>query len=214
MDLLRQFFKFDKLMKDRLVAAFFFLGLVVVVATFFATIVLAFRTMDHSFFKGLMILVIAFFKILFLFVTLRLTAELMVTIFHINDNLSPDGGKSDTAELDVIEAARKAAQQASVATKSAFEKTKTKIAEVRDNKDSADDESYPDYEDPTPNKKPAAKKPGAKTKPATKKSGTASKPAAQKKTTAKKTAAKKPAARKTTPKKSSAPKKPTAKPKK
>ncbi|MBL4853032.1 DUF4282 domain-containing protein [bacterium AH-315-J19] len=196
LDLFKQFFSFKKLMKDRLVAAFFFLGLVVVVVSFLSTLGSAFAAFGNGFFiGGLGLFLAAFFKILFLFVTLRLVSELMIAIFHINNNLSPDGGKSDTADIDVFEttreAATKAAKSASSATKSAYEKTKTKLAE----RSKDDDEDYPDYEDVTP---PKRKKPVAR-KPAVKKTA-AKKPAAKKPTT-RKTTAKKPTPRKTPPKK-------------
>lgn len=198
LELFKQFFSFKKLMKDRLVASFFYLGLVVIAATFLSTIKLAFTLMGHSFFGGLVMLLVALFTILFLFVGLRLACEMMVTLFKINDNLSPDGGKSDTADIDVFEtakdAAAKAAQSASSATKSVVDKTKTKLNERK-----GDDDDHPDYDDPTP--EPARKKPAAKRKTATKK------PAA-KKTTVRKTAAKKKlAAKKTTTRKKPAAKK-------
>ncbi len=201
LDLFKQFFSFKKLMKDRLVAAFFFLGLVVVVVSFLSTLGSAFAAFGKGYFLGgLGLFLAAFFKILFLFVTLRLISELMIAIFHINNNLSPDGGKSDTADIDVFEttreAATKAAKSASSATKSAYEKTKTKLAE----RGKDDDEDYPDYEDTAPPKpkRPAVKKPVARKttrKPAAKKT------TARKTATRKKPAAKKPAPRKTPPKK-------------
>ena len=151
-DLFKQFFSFKKLMKDRLVASFFYLGLVVVVVSFLSTIVSALGMMSHSFFGGLAMLLVAFFSIVFLFIGLRLACEMMVTLFRINDNLSPDGGKSDTAEIDVFEtakeAATKAAKSASTATKSVVEKTKTRLSDRDDH-----DDDYPDYEDTTSPKK-------------------------------------------------------------
>ena len=193
LELFKQFFSFKKLMKDRLVASFFYLGLVVIAATFLSTIKLAFALMGHSFFGGLIMLLVALFTILFLFVGLRLACEMMVTLFKINDNLSPDGGKSDTADIDVFEtakdAAAKAAQSASSATKSVVDKTKTKLNERKD----GGDDDHPDYDDPTP--KPSRKKPAAKRKPAAKKT-TARKTAAKRKPAAKKTTRKKPAAKK------------------
>ena len=193
LELFKQFFSFKKLMKDRLVASFFYLGLVVIAATFLSTIKLAFALMGHSFFGGLIMLLVALFTILFLFVGLRLACEMMVTLFKINDNLSPDGGKSDTADIDVFEtakdAAAKAAQSASSATKSVVDKTKTKLNERKD----GGDDDHPDYDDPTP--KPARKKPAAKRKPAAKKT-TARKTTAKRKPAAKKTTRKKPAAKK------------------
>ena len=207
MDLLRQFLKFDKLMKDRLVAAFFFVGLVSIVLFFLSDLRTSFGLMGKHFLDGLILFVIAFFKILALFVTLRLLCELAIAIFHINNNLSPDGGKSEMAELDPVEAAReiaqKAAKTASSRTKTVVEKTRSRFSD--DDEPDAED-IYPDYEDPTPpkrtRKKPVAKKPTAKKATTTK---TTEKKPATKKSTAKKTATKKPVAkkpaRKVTPKK-------------
>jgi hypothetical protein len=184
MDLFRQFFSFEKMMKDRLVTAFFFLGLVVVVLSFLSTIGAGFSRMGHDFISGFGLLLFAFFQILLLFVGLRLACELMIAVFHINDNLSPDGGKSDTAALDPLEAAReaasKAAKSATSVTRNVVEKTKSRFA---DDDDEPVGDVYPDYEDPTPPKR-------VRKKPATKK------PAAKKTTTTKTTAAKKPAAKK------------------
>ncbi len=198
-DLFKQFFSFKKLMKDRLVASFFYLGLVVIAVTFLSTILASFSLMGHSFLAGIAMFIGAFFSILFLFIGLRLACEMMVTLFRINDNLSPDGGKSDTADIDVFgtakDAATKAAQSASSATKSVVEKTKTKINE---RKDAHEDDNYPDYEDTTP-AKPARKKPTAK-KPVKKKT-TPRKVLAKKSVTAKATTRKKTPAKKTTAKK-------------
>jgi len=198
LDLFKQFLSFQKLMKDKLVATFFFLGLVVIAFGFLGDLWHAFGDLfDGAPISAFVSFFAAFFQILFLFVLLRLVSELMIAVFHINDNLSPDGGKGETADIDVFEttreAANKAAKSASAVTKTAYEKTKTKIAER-----GKDDDDYPDYEDVTPPKPKA--KPKAKTtarrKPATKKAPV-KKPAA-KKTAAKKAPAKKPAAKKTT----------------
>ncbi|PHR59752.1 MAG: hypothetical protein COA43_08645 [Robiginitomaculum sp.] len=193
-DLFKQFFSFEKMMKDRLVASFFFLGLVVVVMTFFGSLLNAVHVMNHSFFAGLGQFLWAFFRILFFFVGLRLACELMVAIFHINDNLAPDGGKSDTADLDVFETARdaasKAASSATSATKSVVEKATTKLNERKDN----DDIDYEDITPPKPVQKKAAPKKTVVKKTTPKKSAT-------KKTTAKKTVSKKPATKKASAKK-------------
>lgn len=212
LDLFKQFFSFKKLMKDRLVASFFYLGLVVICFEFLGDLWLAFNNLfNGAAGSGLILFFAAFFKILFLFVLLRLVSELMVAVFHINDNLSPDGGKSETADIDVFEATRdaatKAAKSASIVTKSAIEKTKTKISER--GKDDEDD--YPDYEDdtpPKPTKKPTAKKPTAKKAP-TKKA--ASKKVSVKKAPAKKAPVKKKPVRKTATKKTAVKKKPAPK---
>lgn len=197
-ELFKQFFSFKKLMKDRLVASFFYLGLLVIIVSFFSGIITAFKLMPDSFMAGFMMLIAACFSILFLFIGLRLACEMMVTLFRINDNLSPDGGKSDTADIDVFESAKgatsKVAKSASSATKSVVEKTKSKLNELHD-----DDDDYADYEDVTPKKSPARKKATAK-KSTVKK--TPAKKTAAKKAPAKKVAAKKkPAARKTPAKK-------------
>jgi len=198
-ELLKQFFSFDKLMKDRLVAAFFLLGLVAVSLFFLNDILSSLKYMGHNFFGGLILFLIAFFKILILFVGLRLACELAIAIFHINNNLSPDGGKSEMAELDPVEAAReiaqKAAKTASSRTKTVVDKTRSRFSDG----DEKGEEVYPDYEDPTPPKR-TRKKPAAKS--TTTKKQTAKKPAAKKsaakKTTARKTAAKKPVRKSTT----------------
>jgi len=192
LDLFKQFFSFQKLMKDRLVATFFFLGLVVIGFKFLGTLWAAFGNLfNGAAGSGFVLFFSAFFQILFMFVLLRLISELMIAVFHINDNLSPDGGKADTADIDVFEtsreAAAKAAKSAGAATKTAYEKTKTKIAER-----GKDDDDYPDYDDVTPPKSKA--KPKAKRK-------AKRKPAAKKPVVRKAPAKKKPAAKKTTPRK-------------
>jgi len=193
-------------MKDRLVAAFFFLGLVIVVIAFFDRLLTSFSLIGDSQLKsGFALFFKAFFQIVFSFISLRLISELMIAVFNIKDSLAPDGGKSDTADIDVLEttksAVAKAAKTTSSATKSAYEKTKTKLAE-RGHDDDDDGDDYPDYDDPTPPKKAPVKR-----KPAAKKS-VAKKPAA-KKPVAKKAAAKKPVAKKPAAKKKPAPKKKT-----
>lgn len=193
-DLLKQFFSFDKMMKDRLVVSFFFLGLIVIVLSFLGTLLSSFWVMVNGhFFSGLALFLGAFIQIVLLFVGLRLVSELAIAIFHINNNLSPDGGKSEMAELDPVETAReiaeKAAKTATSTTKTVVEKTRSRFTD--DDEPNAE-EVYPDYEDPTPPKR-VRKKPAAKT------TSTAKKPAA-KKSVAKKAPAKKPA-RKVTPKK-------------
>lgn len=197
LDLFKQFFSFQKLMKDRLVAAFFFLGLVVIGFKFLGRLWAAFNSLfSGAAGSGLVLFFAAFFQILFMFVLLRLISELMIAVFHINDNLSPDGGKSETADIDVFEttrdAATKAAKSASAATKSAYEKTKTKIAER-----AKDDDDYPDYDDitsPKPKAKPKAKL-KAKRKPAAKN------PAVKKTAVKAPTVRKKPVKKKPVPKK-------------
>ena len=202
-------------MKDRLVASFFYLGLVVIAVAFLSTILASFSLMGHSFFAGIAMFIGAFFSILFLFIGLRLACEMMVTLFAINDNLAPDGGKSSTADIDVFEtakdAATKAAHSASTATKSVVDKTKTKINERKGDQTDTGVDDYADYED-TPPPKPIVKKTVRKrtvkkAKPAPK--VYTKKPVAKKtvkKATPKKTV-RKPTVKKTTAKKKSATKK-------
>jgi len=88
-----------------------------------------------------------FVAIVFTLVGIRLLCELMVAIFRINNNLSPDGGKSETADIDPMVEARKAAEaaatrarevtktageKASAATKTAVEKTKSAADSAKD----------------------------------------------------------------------------------
>lgn len=131
------FFSFDKLMKEGLVRGFFWLGLINIGLMFFARMFGAVRldwlAAPFSFFQF-------FVQFLLAIVVLRLIAEVVIAIFRINDNLSPDGGKSETADIDPVAEARRAAEHAakragefsktavdktSAATKSAGEKTKS-----------------------------------------------------------------------------------------
>jgi len=121
------FLSFDKLMKEKLVKAFYWLSLVAI-ALGFITKVIDTILFDKIPFIGPSIdFLLSFLTLLILpilaIVTLRLLCETAIALFRINDNLSPDGGKGETADVDLIEEARKAAETA--ATK-AREAAKTK----------------------------------------------------------------------------------------
>ena len=131
------FFSFDKLMKEGLVRSFFWLGLLLIGLTYGAEMLDAIRL---DWFAALLEFVQFFARVLFSIVVLRLLAELAIAVFRMNDNLSPDGGKSETADVDLIMEARHAAELAakraqdaaktavdrtSAATKSATNRSKT-----------------------------------------------------------------------------------------
>lgn len=136
-NLINFFFSFDKLMKEKLVIAFFWLALIVAGLNYFSEALSAIRLGPLA---SIVEFVIFFGSILLTLVALRLICELAVALFRINDNLSPDGGKSELADIDPISEARKAAEAAAVRarelSKTAVEKTKHAAENV---KDSAED---------------------------------------------------------------------------
>ena len=125
MDLIKFFTSFEKLMKERLVVAFYWLALIVVLMTFFAEALATIKL-------GPLASVIDFFKffvsLLLAVVSLRLICEAAIALFRINDNLSPDGGKGETADIDPLEEARKAAEEAA---KRAREATSNVVSRTR-----------------------------------------------------------------------------------
>ena len=148
-NLINFFFSFDKLMKEKLIVPFFWLS-IIVVGTYFSTVFLDTILLE----KLSKVLNFLTFPVLVLFalVGIRLLCELAVALFRINDNLSPDGGKSELANIDPIAEARKAAEaaalkardlsktageKASAATKTAVEKTKSAADSVKDSAESA-----------------------------------------------------------------------------
>lgn len=178
------FFSFDKLMKEKLVIAFFWLALVAISIEFVGDMLdnigldpLDWLTDFVGFFVGFLLLVVG----------IRLLCEVVIAIFRINDNLSPDGGKSETADIDPLEEALKAARAAEDAAKKATASAKS--AMVRTKTDKA-------VSEPKAELKPEPA-PESTSEPEVQKATPAKKPAAKKTTTAKKTtAAKKPAAKK------------------
>jgi len=184
------FFSFEKLMKEKLVIAFFWLALAWYTLKFVGDMLdkigldpLDWLTDFVAFFVGFLMIVVG----------VRLLCEIAIAIFRINDNLSPDGGKSETADIDPLEEALKAARAAEDAAKKATASAKSAMVRTKSDVEPSKSKA----------KEPeSAPKPAAKTEPKTK---TAAKKAAPKKTTAKKPATK--TATKTT----SATKKPVAK---
>lgn len=143
-NLINFFFSFDKLMKEKLVIAFFWLALIIAGLNYFSEALSAIKLGPLA---AIVEFILFFGSILLTLVTLRLICELAVALFRINDNLSPDGGKSETANIDPIVEARKAAEaaalkardlsktageKASAATKSAVEKTKSAADSVKE----------------------------------------------------------------------------------
>lgn len=165
------FFSFEKLMKEKLVVAFFWLALIYYTLKFVGNALdkigldpLDWLTDFFAFFVGFVLVL----------VTIRLLAELSIALFRINDNLSPDGGKSETADIDPIEEAWKAAKAAEEAAKKATASAKSALSRDKSDTKTSDDDDIVDAEfeevaEPEPEpKKPAAKKPTTK-KPAAKK---------------------------------------------
>ena len=203
------FFSFDKLMKESLVRAFFWLALIRLAFLFTAEVLGAIQL---DWFAAVFEFVNFFVKFLLAVVALRLSAELAIALFRINDNLSPDGGKSETADIDPVAEARHAAELAakraqeatksavdrtSAATKSATSKSKSAANDLKDDisakvkpqvtpvkKVSAADKAK------TVDVKPSAVKKAATKKAAPKKAAAPKKPATKKASTTKKTAAK------------------------
>lgn len=198
--LINFFFSFDKLMKEGLVRAFFWLGLLNIALRAASEMLDAIKL---DWFAALVDFINFFAEVLLAVVVLRLLAELAIALFRINDNLSPDGGKSETADIDPVKEARLAAEQAAKraqdVTKSAVERTSaaTKTATEK-SKTAAQDLGAKVKPQVKAVPKSAATKP-ASTKPAAVKSTTPTKKTD--KTAPKKTAAKKTAAKKAAPKK-------------
>ncbi|MGJ8560840.1 MAG: DUF4282 domain-containing protein [Litorimonas sp.] len=118
-NLINFFFSFDKLFKEKLVVPFFWLALIVMALAFSAE-ALDTISLDNL---ALAISFIGFWAELFLvLISIRIVSEIFVAIFRINDNLSPDGGKSELADIDPVGEARKAAELAAARTR---EMTKT-----------------------------------------------------------------------------------------
>lgn len=221
------FFSFDKLLKEKLVIPFFWLAIIVWGLSFFST---ALDNIQLDPLAAFVSFINFFASILLALVTIRLFSELAVALFRINDNLSPDGGKSESADIDIMKETRKAAEAASQRarnfTQSASEKTRTSFEDAKDsfedlsenvkqktgtakssstskNEEVMGKGSNPkESQDPTPTKilEPTAKPKTRKTSPAAK---TAHKT---------KAASSKPATKKASPSKSTAPKKRGPKP--
>ncbi len=133
MDLINFFISFDKLMKEKLVKAFYWLALIVILLTFFAE-------MLSAIYLGPLAGILKFFKFFvslgLAIVGLRLLCETAIAIFRINDNLSPDKGASETADIDILEEARRAAEDAA---KRAREATNQVVSRTKASADAAED---------------------------------------------------------------------------
>ncbi len=200
MNLINFFTSFDKLMKEKLVQAFYWLALIMIAMAFSAEALANLKL-------GPLAKVINFFeffvRILFAVVSLRLFCEGMIALFRINDNLSPDGGKSETADIDPIEEARRAAEEAAKRaremTNKAVDKTKSAASNLKDKAEGAADKAEDIVEEVADNAEDAVEEAAEKVKTAAKKIAS---PAKKKTTTRKKAPTKKTAAKKTTKKKS------------
>jgi len=216
-NLMNFFFSFDKLMKEKLIVPFFWLA-IILTALYFSTIFL--ETIWLGPLAKILNIFTFFVAIVFTLVGIRLLCELMVAIFRINNNLSPDGGKSETADIDPMVEARKAAEaaairarevtknageKASAATKTAVDKTKHVADNAKDSVSSAagtaarrTKTAANDFTTSAASKTTAAKK--TKTTTDKKPASTSPKKTTTKTGSAKKTTPKKPAAKKTKPK--------------
>lgn len=187
------FFSFEKLMKEKLVIAFFWLALIKYSLNFVGNMLdkIGLDPLDW-----LTDFAAFFVEFLMVVVIIRLLSEVAIAVFRINDNLSPDGGKSETADIDPIEEALKAARAAEEAAKKATASAKSAIVRTKSDTDTpttAKSDENPEVK-PEPASEPLKAAPAKKT--------TTKKPAAKKTTaTSKKPATKKPAAKSSAPKK-------------
>lgn len=131
-NLINFFFSFDKLFKEKLIVPFFWLALIVWGLGFFAT---ALDAVALDPLAGIVKFVNFWASIFLALVTIRIISEIFVAIFRINDNLSPDGGKSESADIDPVAEARRAAEMAAARTremtKTASDKTRSTLDDVR-----------------------------------------------------------------------------------
>lgn len=131
-NLINFFFSFDKLFKEKLVIPFFWLALIVWALSYSAT---ALDSIELDPLAALIEFVGFFAELLLVLVSIRIISEIFVAIFRINDNLSPDGGKSELADIDPIAETRRAAEMAASrtreVTKSATEKTRSTLDDVK-----------------------------------------------------------------------------------
>ena len=192
-DLVNFFFSFDKLFKEKLIIPFFWLSLIVFGLSFFAE---ALSAISLGPLAGVVKFINWFATLLWALVLIRLLSELAVALFRINDNLSPDGGRSELAEIDPVAEAKKAAEAAAKRARAVAKTTGDKTRSTfHDMKDDIDDVA----EVVAPKRKTTKTAPTKKTntkRPATKKAP--SKTTGRKKSTApkKKAAAKKSVTRK------------------
>lgn len=113
-NLINFFFSFDKLFKEKLVVPFFWLALIVMALSYSAE---ALDTISLDPLASLIGFVGFFAEVLLVLISIRIVAEIFVAIFRINDNLSPDGGKAELADIDPVAEARRAAELAASRTR-------------------------------------------------------------------------------------------------
>ena len=206
-NVLNFFFSFDKLLKEKLIIPFFWLAIISWGLAFFSTaldsISLGWLAAFVDFFRFFVTVALAL-------VVIRLIAELATALFRINDNLSPDGGKSELADIDILAETKKAAEAASQRAKefthTATEKTKSSFDNakdsLKDNMEDVSDSVQSKAKSASEATKKATSKAAdtvkAKTSEATKKASETVKAATPKKPSAKKPAAKKTTAKTTT----------------
>ena len=126
-NLLNFFFSFDKLFKEKLIVPFFWLAIIVWGLGFFESFLAGINLGPLAFIVKIVGNIIT---ILLALVSFRLVSEVAIAIFRINDNLSPDGGKSELVDIDPIEEARKAAELAATRTREATRTVSEKAGEA------------------------------------------------------------------------------------
>ena len=129
-NLLNFFFSFDKLFKEKLIVPFFWLAITVWGLGFFESFLAGINLGPLAF---IVMIVGNVITILLALVVIRLLSELAVAIFRINDNLSPDGGKSELADIDPLAEARKAAELAAARTREATKTMRDNVGEMSEN---------------------------------------------------------------------------------
>ena len=129
-NLLNFFFSFDKLFKEKLIVPFFWLAIIYFGIKF---LIEAVDTVQLDPLLWIIVPVFGLVKILFTLVSVRIVAELIVAGFRINDNLSPDGGKSELADIDPVAEARKAAELAAARTREATKTMRENVGEMSEN---------------------------------------------------------------------------------
>lgn len=194
-NVLNFFFSFDKLLKEKLIIPFFWLAVISFGLSFFST---ALDSISLGWLAALVDFFRFFVTVALALVVIRLIAELATALFRINDNLSPDGGKSELADIDILAETKKAAEAASQRAKefthTATEKTKSSFDSLKDNVEDVSDAVQNKAKSASEATKKATGKAAdtvkSKTSEATKKAAETMKAAAPKKPAAKKTTAK------------------------
>ena len=125
-NLIQYFSSFDKLMKEKLVAPLFWLLVIWVGVNLLSEV---FDMIGIEVLDNIIDFLNLFFTFIVAFVAIRVVCELAVAIFRINDNLSPDHGVSETADIDPVAEARRAAEDAArrarIAADQAVERTQS-----------------------------------------------------------------------------------------